>query len=325
LDSAAKAEVLTKSLLAFSRKQVVALQPVDVNEVVRGFRGILARLIGEDIAVEVRCSPAPLVVDADKGQLEQVLMNLATNARDAMPGGGSLRIETAVASVAGADMAAHGIDVPGTYAYVTVSDTGKGMDHALLEHIFEPFFTTKEVDKGTGLGLSIVYGIVKKHRGFVTVYSEPGQGTSFKLYFPLSRSERPAARREEPAALPAGHETILLVEDEQSVRAVVKALLEEYGYAVLEAVDGEDAVRVFRENCDRVQLVISDLIMPKKNGREAYREMKLIRPGIKAIFTSGYTADIITHKGLMEEGVEFLAKPVNLAELLRKLREVLGP
>jgi PAS domain S-box-containing protein len=324
LAAAGKAEVLTKSLLAFSRKQVASLKPVNLNDVVVDFRKILDRLIGEDIAITVQCCPEPLVVEADKGQLEQVLMNLATNARDAMPDGGALQIATALISITAANLAAHRIDVPGRYAYVTVSDTGKGMDPALLEHIFEPFFTTKELHKGTGLGLSIVYGIMKKHGGYVTVYSEPGQGTTFKVYLPLSHGAQEEAPLEEPAPLPAGHETILLVEDEESVRAVVKALLEEYGYVVLEAADGEEAVRVFGENKDRVQVVISDLIMPKKNGRDAYREMKRVRPDVKAIFTSGYTADIITHKGLMEEGVDFIPKPVSLPELLKKLRGILG-
>ncbi len=323
LDAADKAGTLTKSLLAFSRKQVVKMGPVNVNDVINDFQKILARLIGEDIAIKVLCSPAPLVVDADKGQLEQVLLNLATNARDAMPKGGSLHFTTDSISITSSNMAAHAIDVPGTYASITVSDTGKGMDQALLEHIFEPFFTTKELHKGTGLGLSIVYGIIMKHGGFVKAYSEPGHGTTFKIYLPLSHKEKQDAHQEKPAPLPSGHESILLVEDEEHVRAVTRALLQEFGYAVLEASDGEDAVRVFQENKDRVQLVISDLIMPKMNGRDAYEEMKKIRPGVKVIFTSGYTADIITQKGLLAAGVNFMAKPLNLAELLKKIRDVL--
>jgi len=324
LDAAEKAGALTKSLLAFSRKQVVKMSPVDVNEVVNDFQKILARLIGEDIAIKVLCSPVPLVVDADKGQLEQVLMNLATNARDAMPQGGALQFATDSIDITGENMAAHNIDVPGTYARITVSDTGKGMDPSLLEHIFEPFFTTKDLHQGTGLGLSIVYGIIMKHGGHIKVFSEPGQGTTFKIYLPLSQAEKQEGTREESAPRPSGHETILLVEDEAQVRTVTRALLQEYGYTVLEAADGEDAVRVFQEHKDRIQLVISDLIMPKKNGREAYEEMNRIRPGVKAIFTSGYTADIITQKGLLEAGVDFISKPMNLAELLKKIRDVLA-
>jgi CheY-like chemotaxis protein len=324
LEAAEKAGGLTKSLLAFSRKQVVELSPVNINDVINDFQKILARIIGEDIAIKVTCGPAPLVVDADKGQLEQVLMNLATNARDAMPDGGALQITTGLISITGSNMAAHNVDTPGTYVYLTVSDTGKGMEHAVLEHIFEPFFTTKEVHKGTGLGLSIVYGIIKKHNGFINVYSEPCQGTTFKIYLPLSHREKQNIQREELTHLPSGHETILLVEDEENVRAVTRALLEEYGYTVIEAVNGEDAVRVFQENEDRIQLVLSDLIMPKKNGREAYEEMKKIRPEVKAIFSSGYTADIITQKGLLKEGVDFIAKPLNPADLLKKIRDVLG-
>ena len=246
LDAADKAGVLTKSLLAFSRKQVVELSPVNVNDVINDFQKILARLIGEDIAIKVLCSPVPLVVDADKGQLEQVLMNLATNARDAMPEGGALQIATDSISITGSNMAAHDIDVPGTYAYITVSDTGNGMDQSLLEHIFEPFFTTKELHKGTGLGLSIVYGIIMKHGGFIKVYSEPGHGTTFKIYLPLSHREKtgqPSGRagappfrpRDDPARRGRGE-----------CQGRDQGLLEEYGYVVLEAVDGEDAVRVFQ-------------------------------------------------------------------------------
>jgi len=324
LNAAERAGVLTKSLLAFSRKQVVNLSPIDINEVITNFQKILERLIGEDIAVKVRCCPAPLIVDADQGQLEQVLMNLATNARDAMPHGGALQIASDSICVDDANRAAHNIDVPGTYAFVTVSDTGKGMDQSLLGHIFEPFFTTKDLHKGTGLGLSIVYGIIVKHGGFIKVYSEPGHGTTFKIYLPLSHRERQDSHWEEQAPLPRGDETILLVEDEDDVRAVTAALLQEYGYAVLQAVDGEEAVRVFQENKDRVHLVISDLIMPKMNGRDAYEEMKKLQPDVKALFTSGYTADIITQKGLLEKGIDFIAKPLNPGELLKKIRLVLG-
>jgi PAS domain S-box-containing protein len=324
LDAADKAGVLTKSLLAFSRKQIVELSPVDVNEVIWDFQKILARLIGEDIAIKVSCSPSPLIVDADKGQLEQVLMNLATNARDAMPRGGELQFSTAALEVDTANQAAYALATPGSYAYITVSDTGNGMDQRLLEHIFEPFFTTKELHKGTGLGLSIVYGIIVKHGGAIKVYSEPGHGTTFKIYLPLSRRELRPAGRDEPALLPRGRETILLVEDEENVRSVTSAVLREYGYSVIEAADGEEAVRAFREDRDRIDLVLTDLIMPKMNGREAIREMKLLRPDLKAIYTSGYTADIITQKGLLEEGGVFITKPLNPADLLRKLREVLA-
>jgi PAS domain S-box-containing protein len=325
LDATERAGVLTKSLLAFSRKQVVEMLPVDLNEVVGGFQKILERLIGEDIAVQLSCSPAPLVVEADKGQLEQVLMNLATNARDAMPHGGVFRIAITSIVIDGTNTAAYAISVPGAYACLTVSDTGTGMDAAVLEHIFEPFFTTKDLHKGTGLGLSIVYGIVARHGGAVKVYSEPGQGTVFKIYLPLSCREMRHDGPEVAALLPRGNETILLVEDEENVRVVSAALLKEFGYTVVEAIDGEDGLRAFRENLDTVALVISDLIMPKMNGREAFEEMKRLRPGLKVIFTSGYTADIITQKGLLDQGAAFITKPLNPVELLKKIREVLTP
>jgi PAS domain S-box-containing protein len=325
LDATERAGVLTKSLLAFSRKQVVEMLPVDLNEVVGAFRKILERLIGEDIAVQLSCSPAPLVVEADKGQLEQVLMNLATNARDAMPRGGVLRIATGPVVIDGQSMKAYAIGAPGAYACLTVSDTGNGMEAAVLEHIFEPFFTTKDLHKGTGLGLSIVYGIIARHGGAIKVYSEPGQGTIFKVYLPLSCREMRHDGPERAAALPRGNETILLVEDEESVRVVSAALLREFGYTVIEAIDGEDGLRAFREHLDHIALVISDLIMPKMNGREAFEVMKRMRPGVKVIFTSGYTADIITQKGLLDQGAAFITKPLNPAELLKKIRDVLTP
>jgi PAS domain S-box-containing protein len=323
LTAAERAAVLTRSLLAFSRKQIVELKPVDVNEMIRQVQKMLWRLIGEDINFTVTCDPASLTVEADRGQLEQVLMNLVTNARDAMPRGGTLRITTSSQVIDERNKAMHNIASLGMYAYITVSDSGTGMEKETLEHIFEPFFTTKEVGKGTGLGLSIVYGIIKKHNGFINVYSEPGKGTSFKIYLPL----KPSLEREIHAApalsLPRGTETLLLAEDDAAVRQMAKSTLEEFGYTVLEACDGAQAVEVFQQNRDRIHLVLSDLIMPKMNGWEAYAAIRKIRPDIKVVFSSGYTADIIAQKGSLDAGVSFLSKPMNPSELLRKIRDAL--
>lgn len=320
LESTERASGLTKSLLAFSRKQPVEVKPVNLNELVCGFRGILSRLIGEDIEIVVHCSPEDLIVEADKGQLEQVLMNLATNARDAMPQGGRFVIATEtlnLKTVMG--------DLPqGSYAVIIVSDTGSGMDRSTVDHIFEPFFTTKEVGKGTGLGLAIAYGIISKHRGTIHVYSEPGQGTTFRIYLPLAPSTLIATPKTTESPLPRGTETILLVEDNNDTRRVTKMILEEFGYNVLEAVDGEAAVTVFRSNQENINLVLSDLVMPKKNGRDACAEMQNIMPDLKIILMSGYTADIISQKGVLEKGLNFMSKPLNPSELLQKIRNVLS-
>ena len=318
-----RATGLTHSLLAFSRKQAVDLKPVKLNEIICGFQKILTRLIGEDIEFKVNCTSEDLTVEADRGQIEQVLMNLATNARDAMPNGGSLLITTSSLELDSSSVPFHEIKKPGKYAFISVSDSGSGMDKDIKEHIFEPFFTTKEVGKGTGLGLAIVYGIIKKHNGSIHVYSEPGQGTTFNIYLPLVTSITQDIRREATVRLPSGHETILLVEDEETVRQVIRATLEEYGYTVMEAINGTEAVEVFGANQDKIQLLLCDLIMPKKNGREAYEEIRKIRPDIKAIFMSGYTKDIIVKKGFMEEGVNFISKPITPTDLLKKIRVVL--
>lgn len=320
LESSERASGLTKGLLAFSRKQPMEMKPLDLNELACGFRNIMSRLIGEDIELNLKCSPEDLVVDADKGQLEQVLMNLATNARDAMPHGGRIVISTEHV-VMDRDMGDLG---KGSYAVIVFTDNGSGIDSKTQEHIFEPFFTTKEVGKGTGLGLAVVYGIIRKHGGTIHLYSEPGQGTTFRVYLPFSESTIAQNGETADNAVPSGTETILLVEDSEDTRRVVKMLLEEFGYTVIEAVDGEDAVAVFRAYQDRIQLVLSDLVMPKKNGKEACEEIRKLMPGIKIILMSGYTADIISQKGSLEAGINFISKPLNPSTLLNKIREVLA-
>ncbi|TAN40052.1 MAG: PAS domain S-box protein [Nitrospirae bacterium] len=320
LASAERASGLTKSLLAFSRKQPVEMKRLDLNKLVGDFRGILQRLIGEDIEIVVNCSSEDLTVEVDRGQIEQVLMNLTTNARDAMPQGGRLSIDTERLLV----QQEFGDLAPGSYALIMVSDTGIGMDKETVARVFEPFFTTKEVGKGTGLGLSIAYGIVSKHNGTIHVYSEPGQGTTFRIYLPLIPGAVSEDARAEAAADYRGTETILLVEDNEDTRRSTRMLLEEFGYSVIEAVDGEHAVAVFLRNREKIDLVLSDLVMPKKNGREACEEIRRLRPGMKTILMSGYTADIISQKGGLEEGLNFLPKPLTITALLKKIRSLLG-
>ena len=301
LEGADRAAHLTKDLLIFSRKEVSEKMPVDLNEIVGIVEKFLARIIGEDIICKIALHGEPMVVYADMHQLEQVLMNLATNARDAMPEGGDLMIGTEQISLGDDFVASYGYGKPGKYALLTISDTGAGMDEDTRKKIFEPFFTTKEVGKGTGLGLAVVYGIIKQHEGYINVYSKPGIGTTFKIYLPLITSEvREVEIAQEEEVLTKGSETILLAEDDESVRGLISIVLKQEGYTVIEAVDGKDAVKKFMENRETIQLLISDLIMPNMNGQEAYNEMKVWRPGLKAIFASGYAPDEIREKMRLE-------------------------
>ncbi|MBF0506565.1 MAG: PAS domain S-box protein, partial [Nitrospirae bacterium] len=323
LSSAERAANLTKQLLIFSRQQIIDPRPVRINEIIFAIEKLLSRLIGEDIELKLTLSPGNPTIRADICQIEQVLMNLATNARDAMPNGGKLMIKTESVVMDDKFMMTCGCGKEGQYVVVTVSDTGEGMDEKTRERIFEPFFTTKEVGKGTGLGLAIIYGIVKQHNGCINVYSEPGEGTSFRIYLPLIEDKvEDRIVSGQPDAI-GGTETVLLTEDDSEVRQMVSGLLADFGYTVIEAVDGEDAVEKFREHKDNIHLVILDVIMPKKNGKEAYREVALMKPGIKVIFESGYPADVIRRKGIIEEGVEFISKPFAPSELLKTIRKVL--
>jgi two-component system cell cycle sensor histidine kinase/response regulator CckA len=324
LASSEKAANLTHSLLAFSRKQVINPMPVNVNEIVLGMKKILERIIGEDIEFNVETSDHDLIVKSDKGQIEQVLMNLATNARDAMPHGGMITMITDEAVIDELFVQTHQYGNVGRYALVSVTDTGVGMDKATQEHLFEPFFTTKEVGKGTGLGLAMVYGTIKQHDGFINVYSESGIGTTLKIYIPLAESHNQDTKKPALANIISGNETLLLVEDDPAVRKVTKTLLEELGYSVIEAVDGEQAVKLFKENIARVQLVVSDMIMPKLSGKDVYDELKKIKPDIKTLFISGYTADILKQKGIENEKINFISKPLRADALSRKIREILS-
>ena len=327
LTSAERAAALVRSLLAYSRKQIINPQPVKINEIVINVENMLQRIIGEDINLQTVLSEQDTTVVADAGQIEQILTNLATNARDAMPAGGALTIEASVTEMDEQFIKTHGYGTRGNYVLLTVSDTGGGMDENTQKQIFEPFFTTKEVGKGTGLGLSTVYGIVKQHNGFINCYSEPGAGTTFKIYLPLvTKPSGPAVQPSaisRPPLLKGGSETILLAEDDDDLRKLIRQVLEDFGYTVLAASDGDAAVGLFREHHATISLLLLDVIMPKKNGRDAYAEMRKIEPAIKALFTSGYTADIIHKQGLLDQGLEFILKPVSPTELLKKVREVL--
>ncbi|HNS15150.1 MAG TPA: PAS domain S-box protein [Syntrophorhabdaceae bacterium] len=320
--SSEKAANLIQSLLAFSRKQVIELRPYKVRTIITGIEKLLKRLLTEDIELKVTLSDKKSTIMADITQMDQVLMNLATNARDAMPGGGRLTIGATEVELDEAFIAAHGYGQPGTYALISVSDTGTGMDEATKERIFNPFFTTKEVGKGTGLGLSTVYGIIKQHNGYIEVESEPGRGTTFRIYFPVVHAKE---QTKESLLLTTrgGTETILVAEDNLAVRNLTREVLTMSGYKVIEAVDGEDAVQKFIEHGDAIAAMILDVVMPKKNGKEVYEEIGKIRPGIKVIFTSGYTGDIVLDKGIRDDIVDFIKKPLLPDELLLKVREVL--
>jgi len=326
LEASERATHVTHSLLAFSRKQLISLKPVNVNEILLRVDKFLKRLIGEDIELQATLTDKELTVMADSGQLEQILINLATNARDAMPKGGRLTISSKLTEIDELFIKSHAYGELGTYALVSIADTGAGMDHKTAEKIFEPFFTTKELGRGTGLGLAIVYGIVKQHNGYINVSSEPDKGTTFNIYIPVISA---ASRREKSAVPPpspplkGGTETILLAEDDEALKKLSETVLKTYGYRAIMAEDGEDAVKKFMENKEQIQLVILDMIMPKKSGKEAYDEIRKIKPGIKTLFISGYTADKVQNGGPTGEGIELMLKPVSPKDLLRKVREVL--
>ncbi|WP_026840387.1 response regulator [Citrifermentans bremense] len=316
-----RAAELTKGLLAFSRKQPMAPQKLDLGEIVQRVETFLARVIGEDIQLKTHLLPDSLPVWVDMGQIEQVLINLAANARDAMENGGIFTIATGLFEADGSLSAFCG--PAGSYAVIIVSDNGKGMPAEISKRIFEPFFTTKEVGKGTGLGMAIVYGIVRQHRGYITVDSKPGDGTVFSIYLPLAADG--AEMYQEPAVdqeLELGTETILVAEDDPSVRNLVEMVLTKHGYQVILAENGQEVVERFTAHSSDIGLILMDIIMPRKNGIEAFAEIKKLQPEAKVLFTSGYTSDFIQSRG-MEDGVELIMKPVQPAQLLRKVREVL--
>jgi PAS domain S-box-containing protein len=324
LSSADRAAALTRQLLAFSRRQVLTPAILDVNRVVRSAESLLRRLIGENIEFGTCLAPDLEAVRADQGQLEQVIMNLVVNARDAMPQGGNITIETRNVDLNGEYRDRHGRARNGPHVLVAVSDTGCGMDEQTRSHLFEPFFTTKEKGKGTGLGLATVYGIIKQSGGDIWVYSEPGKGTSFHIYLPrlagAPEAPPPAAAPEGPRR---GTETILLVEDSEVVRRLAREILARNGYRVLEAVHGENALEVSRAFDGVIDLLMTDVVMPRMGGRELAAHLAAQRPAMKVLYVSGYTEGAITRNGFLDEGMSFLEKPFSPGTVARKVREVL--
>lgn len=314
---------LTQQILALSRKQVLNMKPANLNEIIRDLEKMLQRLLREDISIKLNLFSKDLLIFADASQIDQVLINLATNARDAMPEGGKLSIATEPFVMDRDYVEMCGYGSPGEYALITISDTGCGMDPDTKSRIFEPFFTTKEVGRGTGLGLAVVHGIVKQHNGYIDIYSEVGKGTIFKIYLPLTEHASYETHEKHDNQIRGGTETVLIAEDDAALRALSRSVLSHYGYNVIDAVDGEDAVLKFDRNKDSIELVILDGIMPNMNGREAFDEIRKLCPDMKAIFMSGYAKDIFTYDGIPDRAAVFIQKPVTPNSLLRKVREAL--
>lgn len=323
LKAAEHAASLTRQLLAFSRRQVLKPRVLDLNAVVEEMDGMLRRIIGEDINLVTVLQDGLGRVKADPGQIQQVVMNLAVNARDAMPSGGRLTMETGNAELDHSYSSAHLAVRPGRYVMLAVTDTGMGMDAATQARIFEPFFTTKEAGKGTGLGLSTVFGIVKQSEGNIWVYSEPGHGTTFKIYLPRVDEVTEVLPPTEAGAASGGAETILLVEDADSLRELGREILEDGGYTVIEASSGTAALETLERHTGSLDLVLTDLVMPGMSGRELVDQIRRLRPGTKVLFMSGYTDDALGHNGVLESGTAFVEKPFTIDGLLRKVREVL--
>lgn len=333
LYSSERAAGLTQSLLAFSRKQIINPRPVNLNDLVRRVKRLLLAVVGEGIEVRTILTDDGLTVSVDSGQIEQVLINLASNAKDAMHRGGILTIQTR--RVRGSETMGMGAlgagpepspeyPEPGrNFAEVSFTDTGTGIDEKIKNRVFEPFFTTKETGKGSGLGLSIIYGIIKQHNGYISLDSEGGNGTTFRIYLPVTSPDFEATKIVENDMSGGGTEVILVAEDDAEVRELTRNVLEGFGYKVIEAVDGEDAVNKFLENRDKVRLLLLDIVMPKMNGKEVYEEINKATPGVRVLFMSGYASDIIHKREILERGLDFVPKPVSPAWLLRKVREVL--
>jgi PAS domain S-box-containing protein len=321
--AALAAASLTQQLLTFTRQEVIQPRLVEVNSVVASAEGILKRLIGEDVELTTVLVQGNPIVKIDRGQLEQVVVNLAVNARDAMPSGGKLTIETQTADVDKEYASTHWSITPGRYVVLAVTDTGFGMDEDTQARIFEPFYTTKEAGKGTGLGLAMVYGIVKQSGGFIWLYSELGNGTTFKIYLPQvedAEPERPQLISADPVR---GTETVLLVEDSAAVRSIARQILERNGYTVLEAPNGKAALDIGRKRTSRIHLLLTDVVMPEMSGRQLAEAFSTVRPDAKVIFMSGYTDDAVVRHGVVSAGVDYLQKPFSPDALLRKVREVL--
>jgi PAS domain S-box-containing protein len=322
--AASRAAELTSQLLAFSRKQVIQPRLLRINELIEDTSRMMRRLIGEDIELRLVLHPAPYPILADPGQINQVLINLAANARDAIPGVGSLVIETTNVTLDGNYAASHAEVVPGDYLQLTFTDSGAGMDQATLSRIFEPFFTTKATGRGTGLGLATVYGIVKQAGGHIWAYSELGQGTTFKLYFPRTYATQAPEETLEPKAVRSSREeTILVVEDQLEVRDLILQMLRLEGYRVVEADSGAAGLALAQQHQGPIALVITDVVMPDMNGRQLADKLTEVRPGIKILFMSGYTEDVVAHRGILDPGIQFISKPFTPATLAARVRKIL--
>ncbi len=323
LTAADRAAKLTRSLLTFGRAQPVVMARAELNEIVRGMEKMLHRLIREDIELHIDLAPAELAILADAGQIEQVLMNLTTNAQDALPKGGTITIKSARVTLDDEFRKVHGYGGPGKYAQLSFADNGTGIKESVREHIFEPFFTTKEVGRGTGLGLSVCYGIIKQHGGYIECISETGSGTEFRIYIPLAHAPLGQGKGQEEAPVSGGNETVLVAENDADARDFIIEILREFGYTPIEARDGDEAVAKFARHTGKIRLGLVDVIMPKKRGGDVWEEIRSIDPGIKVIFMSGYEAGLLQQTGMLSEGAAFIAKPILPGKLLRKVRELL--
>lgn len=323
LTAAERAANLTRQLLIFSRKNVVDIMPVNINELILNLQKMLVRIVRESIELHLDLATKPLIVMADTGMIEQVLMNLVANARDAMQDEGTLSISTDLVEMDDKDVAIIGSGITGRYTLITVSDSGCGIDAETQKRIFEPFFTTKGVGKGTGLGLAISHGIIKQHQGHIKVYSELGHGTVFKIYLPLSGEAVSGTGEANTVPIRGGNETILLAEDDPSLRELTGKALESFGYSVIFAENGEETITKFMENRERISLLLLDMIMPKINGKEAAEKICKIYPGVKILLTSGYPMDSIKTNELTTIAFDFIVKPFSLKAFLLKVREVL--
>jgi len=323
VEQAIKAANLIQSLLAFSRKQTINLQYANLKDVITSTKRLLSRIIREDIELKINIPEKDLTILADEVQIEQVIINLATNARDAMPNGGVLTIEVSDMEIDDKFIDTYGFGKAGRYALITVTDTGIGMDEDTQKKIFEPFFTTKEVGKGTGLGLAMVYGLIKQHEGYIDLYSKPGNGATFKIYLPIEESQDEDLKPREQVVPKRGSETVLVAEDDEIIRKTTISILENYGYKIIEAVDGDDALEKFIKNKDRIKLIILDVIMPKKSGKDVYNTISNILPTVKVLFMSGYTGDVLQVKEITERGLHIISKPFTDKALLIKMREML--